>query len=232
MKIVAFTGAGISAESGIPTFRDSSVSIYNDSEIMEIISVDGLKNQPEKLFDFHNKYRKDCRFKKPNLAHKILKVLEDVYNVHIITQNVDDLHEKADSINVYHLHGELFKSRLMDDDTNNPTLMDCRGDLNFGDSLEDGALLRPHSVLFGEMPYNIEKSNELISDCDVLLIIGTSLQIAYTWSLIASANRTGVRVIYINPDKSNVEDLIEMFDKATFEFMEMTASEGLKNLKL
>lgn len=199
---------------------------------MEIISIDGLKNQPEKLFDFHNKYRKDCRFKKPNLSHKILKVLEEAHIVNIITQNVDDLHEKAESTNIYHLHGELFKSRLMDDDTIQPILMECRGDLNYGDALEDGTLLRPHSVLFGEMPYNIEKSNELISECDVLLIIGTSLQIAYTWSLIASANRTGVRVIYINPDNSNVEDLIDMFDKATFEFMEMTAYEGLKNLKL
>lgn len=229
-KIVIYTGAGISVDSGISTFRGDNESLYSNSEFISLLSVEGLKTNPVKVFELHNELREKIRHCRPNSAHSFCYELEQKYDVTVITTNVDNLHEQAGSTNVLHLHGELMKSRLMDDDSTKPTLMDCSQGLNYGDTLEDGLLLRPHTVLFGEYPYNIEQSIKAISECDVLIIIGTSFDITYTASIVASANREGVVVYYIDPNPQY--DLQAFFDKTPINFIETTATEGVKTLTI
>lgn len=231
MKIVAFTGKGIS-DGDIPSFRNSVDRLFSDDELTEILSTKGLKEKPTELFNCHNLYRKKLRFAKPNLVHKILKILEDTHIVNIVTQNIDDLHEKAESLNVYHLYGELFKTRLINDDSENPITFDCRNDLVYGESLEDGEELRPHTVLFDEYPYHIEKTKELLTECDVLLIIGASLNDSDTLRLLSNANRLGVRIVYIDPLDEHIQELENIYTLAVFDYIQATASEGLKQLKL
>jgi NAD-dependent deacetylase len=199
-KIAVFTGAGISAESGVVTFRDTKDGLWYNYKVEEVATIEGWEADRFKVLDFHNIVRAKLKDAAPNEAHLALKKLEEKFEVTIITQNIDDLHERAGSTNVLHLHGELLKSRSI----KNPTLIyECLGDINIGDKCELGSQLRPHTVLFGEYPYNVDESYDAISTCDYLLIIGTSLQIGYTLNLLASVRMSeNAKIFYIDPKPS------------------------------
>jgi len=199
-KIVVFTGAGISAESGVATFRDNQDGLWYNYNVEEVATLDGWRADKFKVLDFHNKVRATLKDAVPNEAHLALKKLEEKFEVTIITQNIDNLHEQAGSTNVLHLHGELNKSRST---KNSRLLYECLGDINIGDKCELGSQLRPHTVLFGEMPWNVNESYDAISVCDYLLIVGTSLQISYTIPLLGSVRVSeNAKVFYIDPKPS------------------------------
>lgn len=170
-KVVVLTGAGISAESGIKTFRDAN-GLWEGHDVMEVASPQGWKKNPELVLEFYNQRRRQVLEVKPNLGHLALVELEKKYHVVIITQNVDNLHEKAGSSNVLHLHGELLKVRS----TQFPDLIyHWEKDLLLGETCEKGAQLRPHIVWFGEPVPMMEKAIEETKDADIFIVIGTSM---------------------------------------------------------
>ncbi len=171
-KLVVLTGAGMSAESGINTFRDSG-GLWEGHDVMEVASVEGWHRDPEKVLEFYNSRRRQLKDAKPNAGHEALVELEKQYNVVIITQNVDDLHERAGSGRVIHLHGELTKARPVDSEE--PIWDIGFKDIRLGDMDEKGRQLRPHIVWFGEMVPMMELAALEVATCSKLLIIGTSL---------------------------------------------------------
>lgn len=179
-NIVVLSGAGVSQESGIKTFRDSN-GLWENHDIMEVASPQGFNDNPELVLEFYNLRRKQLLTVEPNQAHHFLKLLEFDYNVDIITQNVDDLHERAGSSNVLHLHGELLKSRSV---KNEHVIFEQTEDINLGDLAPDGGQLRPHIVWFGEAVPNMIKAAEITQKADILIVIGTSLQVYPAASLI------------------------------------------------
>ncbi|HET8885070.1 MAG TPA: NAD-dependent deacylase [Salinimicrobium sp.] len=172
-KLVVLSGAGISEESGIKTFRDSG-GLWEGHDIMEVASPQGWINNKEIVLDFYNKRRKQLFEVKPNSAHIELAKLEQFFEVNVITQNVDDLHERAGSKKVVHLHGELLKARS---DKNEDYIIEWEKDLKIGDNDPEGNQLRPHIVWFGENVPMLDKAIELTSMADILLIVGTSMQV-------------------------------------------------------
>lgn len=173
-KLVVFTGAGISAESGIKTFRDSD-GLWEEYNINDVATPQAWYKNQKLVLEFYNKRRKQALEALPNPAHQALVLLEEVYDVHIITQNIDDLHERAGSTQVLHLHGEITKSRSTLDETLVYTINGA--DLNLGDLCEKGAQLRPHIVWFGEMVPAMDKANEIASQADIFIVVGTSLAV-------------------------------------------------------
>lgn len=173
-KIVVLSGAGVSAESGIKTFRDSG-GLWEGHDVMEVASPEGWAKDRELVLDFYNERRKNALTAKPNLGHQIIAELEDQFKVTVVTQNIDNLHEKAGSSHVIHLHGELFKSRS----TVDPSLIyNMEGwELNLGDTCEKGAQLRPDIVWFGEMVPMMDVAVEETLSADIFIVIGTSLQV-------------------------------------------------------
>ena len=172
-NIVILTGAGMSADSGLKTFRDHD-GLWEGHDVMEVASPEGWESDRELVLDFYNQRRRNLLVAKPNAGHEALVRLEENYNVEIITQNVDDLHERAGSMNVHHLHGELLKVRS----TGDPYLVyDWEDDLKTGDTCEKGHQLRPQIVWFGEPVPMIEKAAQITSKADILIIIGTSLAV-------------------------------------------------------
>ena len=173
-KIVVLSGAGISAESGIPTFRGAD-GLWEGHDIMDVASPQGWEKNPHLVLDFYNQRRKAARAAEPNAGHRSLVDLETAYEVVIITQNVDDLHERAGSSQVIHLHGELFKSRSTADES---LVYAMEGDtLHWGDTCEQGSQLRPHIVWFGELVPMMEVAQQETAQADVLIVVGTSLQV-------------------------------------------------------
>ncbi|QHT70524.1 NAD-dependent deacylase [Rhodocytophaga rosea] len=171
-KIVVLSGAGISAESGIATFRDAN-GLWEGHDIMEVASPEGWHKNPELVLNFYNERRKNGLTAQPNAGHLALVELEKKFDVVIITQNVDNLHERAGSSNVIHLHGEIFKSRSTVDEN---LVYDMEGwELKLGDLCEKGSQLRPHIVWFGEMVPMIEKAIMEVSSADIFIVVGTSL---------------------------------------------------------
>lgn len=194
-KVVVLSGAGMSAESGIQTFRDAG-GLWEGHDVMSVASPEGWRKNPELVLDFYNQRRRQLLSVQPNPGHLALTHLEKNFEVVIVTQNVDDLHERAGSSQVIHLHGELFKARS----TIFPEIIyDWNKDLLLGDLCERGTQLRPHIVWFGEMVPMLEIAAETISDADFLLIIGTSLQVYPAAGLMhfAPANTP---VFYIDPN--------------------------------
>lgn len=200
-KIVVLTGAGISAESGISTFRDSN-GLWENHEIMDVASPLGWNRNPELVLEFYNQRRNQLKEVTPNPAHYALKDLEAQFEVNIITQNVDDLHERAGSSNVIHLHGELLKARSTYD---HKLILDWENDLCLGDLCKHSQQLRPHIVWFGEDVPMIETAVDLTAAADILLIIGTSLQVYPAAGLMRYAPQ-GIPTWYIDP-KPAIEDL-------------------------
>ena len=179
-KIVVISGAGISAESGISTFRDNN-GLWENHNIMEVASFEGWRKNKELVLDFYNKRRQQVLECLPNKAHRALAQLEKNYDVQIITQNVDDLHERAGSTNIIHLHGELLKARST---VNESLVYSWKKDITLNDTCEKGSQLRPHIVWFGEAVPLLEEALEIVQTADILLVIGTSLLVYPAASLI------------------------------------------------
>lgn len=198
-KIVVLTGAGISAESGISTFRDAG-GLWEGHDIMEVASPQGWQKNPHLVLEFYNLRRKQLHQVKPNAAHIALAELEKDFDVHIVTQNVDNLHERAGSTSVLHLHGELFKVRS----TGNPNLIyEWKEDLNWGDVCENGHQLRPHIVWFGEEVPLISQAIELARSADVFMVVGTSL-VVYPAAGLINYVADSIPKFLIDPNVTNI----------------------------
>ena len=196
-KLVVLTGAGISAESGINTFRDSN-GLWEGHNVMEVASPEGFAANPELVLDFYNQRRKQLLEVAPNKAHFNLQELENDFDVEIITQNVDDLHERAGSKNITHLHGELLKVRSSADEN---LVLEWKKDLDLGDLCIKGSQLRPHIVWFGEMVPMLDKAIEITQKADVLVIIGTSMQV-YPAASLVNFIQTNTPIYFIDPKPS------------------------------
>lgn len=220
-KIVVLTGAGMSAESGISTFRDSN-GLWENHDIMEVASPEGWKNNPKLVLDFYNKRRAQLKEVKPNEGHLILAELEQNFNIQIITQNVDNLHERAGSSNILHLHGELVKVR--GEYSENESIF-WETDIYIGDVNEKGEQLRPDIVWFGEQVPAIDDAIPHMETADVVIIIGTSLQVYPAAGLMHYAN-SHVPVYYVDPKPATIYDLAN-----PLEVLPLSASEGMKILK-
>jgi len=172
-NIVILTGAGISAESGLKTFRDSD-GLWNGYSIQEVATPEGFTKNPKLVLEFYNQRRREIANAKPNAAHLTLAELQNKYAVTIITQNIDNLHERAGSNNVIHLHGEIFKMRSI---ANTQVSYPITGDINLGDFAEDGYQLRPFIVWFNEEVPLLPQAAAVVAEADVFIVIGTSLQV-------------------------------------------------------
>ena len=220
-KLVVLTGAGISAESGIKTFRDSD-GLWEGHDVMEVASPEGWRNNPALVMDFYNKRRQQLKEVVPNAAHQILADLEQHFDVYIITQNVDDLHERAGSSNVLHLHGELLKVRSTKREN---YILDWTDDLNFGDLDDNGHQLRPHIVWFGEAVPALEEAVRITNEADFFAVVGTSLQVYPAAGLVDFA-KPGTTLFYVDLNPARIPNL-----RNELEVIPKTASEGMKLLK-
>lgn len=220
-KLVVLSGAGISAESGIKTFRDAD-GLWEGHDIMEVASPIGFAKNPELVLDFYNKRRAQLLEVQPNQAHSILAELQNEFDVHIITQNVDDLHERAGSNNVTHLHGELLKVRSV---YNEQIILHWKKELFLGDVDQFGNQLRPHIVWFGEEVPAMEKALEIVEKADILVVIGTSLQVYPAAGLINYVEQH-IPVYYIDPKPATIYDLPN-----PLEVIALSATEGMRILK-
>ena len=183
-SLVVLSGAGMSAESGIATFRGSD-GLWEGHRVKEVASPEGFAANPELVLDFYNQRRRQIVAASPNEGHQALARLERIFDVHVVTQNVDDLHERGGSTNVMHLHGEIRKARSMADES---LVVPIEGtELNVGDCGPDGAQLRPHIVWFGEAVPLIESAMDVVSQADVLVVVGTSLQVYPAAGLVGYA---------------------------------------------
>jgi len=194
-KLVVLSGAGVSQESGLQTFRDMG-GVWEQYDVSEVASPEAWKRNPELVLRFYNERRKKLWEARPNAAHRGIADLEAQFEVQVITQNVDDLHEQAGSSNVLHLHGELRKARSTVDPGLVYTL--SQPELNIGDLCEKGSQLRPHIVWFCEQVPNIKPAATLVSGADILVIIGTSLQVYPAAGLIDHV-RPGTPVFVVDP---------------------------------
>ena len=210
--LVVLTGAGMSAESGIKTFRDAD-GLWEGHDVMEVATPEGFAANPELVLDFYNQRRKQLFEVKPNRAHIDLSKLEDDFKVTIITQNVDDLHERAGSTNVIHLHGELLKARSSYDEKD---IQKWKTDLVLGDLCQKGHQLRPHIVWFGEDVPMIESAVEICKTANVLIIIGTSMQVYPAASLMHYVpQNTPTYFIDPKPSMESKENLTVITETAT-----------------
>lgn len=218
-RLVISTGAGMSAESGISTFRDAG-GLWENYPVMDVCSADGFIRNPALVHKFYNERRVQLVNCKPNAGHIALAELESHFDVKIITQNVDDLHERAGSSDVLHLHGELMKVRAVDNDS-------LVFDLHPGalettpDTIIDGHHVRPHIVFFQEAVPNFEPATEIVSTADIFVIIGTSL-VVYPAAALLHYVRPGVPVYYIDPNPAAVP--------AGVTVIKATATEGIRRL--
>lgn len=219
-NIVVLTGAGISAESGLKTFRDAN-GLWEGHDVMEVASKEGFQNNPELVLDFYNQRRRQLNTVSPNAAHLALVQLEEQFNVNIITQNVDDLHERARSTKVLHLHGELLKARS----TGIPEdIFECSTDIVLGDLCDQGHQIRPHIVWFGEAVPLLEEAIAITEKADILIIIGTSMQVYPAASLINFVT-IGTPIYFIDPAPSVAEN-----SQNNLSVIARTAVEGVPNL--
>lgn len=220
-KLVILTGAGISAESGIKTFRDSG-GLWEGHNVDDVATPQGWHKNPTLVLDFYNKRRQELKTVKPNEAHLILADLENDFDIQIITQNVDNLHERAGSKNVLHLHGELLKVRST---KNENYILDWSENLHLGDFDDKKNQLRPHIVWFGEDVPALEYAVKLVQLADILIIIGTSLQVYPAASLMHFAPEDCL-VYYIDPNPANVSNTPQ-----NFKIIEALASKGMQILQ-
>ena len=217
-KLVVLSGAGISAESGVKTFRDSN-GLWENHRIDDVASPEGFQRNPQMVLDFYNARRKQLQEVEPNEAHLLLAKLEEYFEVHIITQNVDDLHERGGSSRIIHLHGELKKARPIDSESE--TIV-WEKDLNLGDLNSKGVQLRPHIVWFGEMVPEMDQAVKIAETADIFLVIGTSMQVYPAASLIQFIpDHCEVFVIDPNLDQNFV---------AADHFLKTSATDGMRKL--
>lgn len=219
LKLVVSTGAGISAESGISTFRDAG-GLWEQYPVMDVASADGFRRDPALVHRFYNERRAALATVRPNRAHELLRELEEHFDVYVITQNVDDLHERAGSSKVLHLHGELMKVRDVNDPDRIYSLPDYMSTAD-PDTVIDGHHVRPHIVFFQEAVPMFEPATELAAQADIFVIIGTSLAV-YPAAALLHYVRAGVPVYYIDPNPGSVP--------ANVHVIRATASRGLEEL--
>lgn len=220
-SLVVLTGSGISAESGLKTFRESG-GLWEGYDVYEVATPQGWYKNPALVLDFYNQRRKQALEAHPNEAHKILADLEKHFQVTIITQNVDNLHEQAGSKNVIHLHGELFKSRSTVDEN---LVYDVKGwELNLGDTCEKGSQLRPHIVWFGEMVPMMEVAVRVTLKADIFLVVGTSLIVYPAASLLEYVGHTIPKFI-VDPN------MPEVYSRPNLYLIEEKASTGMKKVR-
>lgn len=193
--IVVLTGAGISAESGVKTFRDAG-GLWEGYDIMEVASPSGWQKNKRLVLDFYNQRRAQLKHVQPNMAHKCLVKLEQYFKVSVITQNVDDLHERAGSSNIVHLHGELLKVRS---EIYPELVYNWSKNLYIGDVCKNNTQLRPHIVWFGEEVPMLEKAIKITASADILIIIGTSMQVYPAANLINFVSNT-IPIYFIDPN--------------------------------
>jgi NAD-dependent deacetylase len=212
-KLVVLTGAGISAESGLKTFRDSD-GLWEGYEVSRVATPGAWARDPRLVLDFYNQRRRDVSKALPNAAHDGLKQLEEYFDVRIITQNIDDLHERAGSSSVLHLHGEIFKMRSEGDEN---LVYDIRGDIRLGDKAPDGAQFRPHIVWFEEAVPMIEPAIRLVRSADLFAVIGSSLVVYPAAGLIHAAPASIPKFILDKqiPPTRDVGNLLEIEKPAT-----------------
>ena len=223
-KLVISSGAGISAESGISTFRDAG-GLWENYPVMEVCSADGFERNPALVHEFYNARRKDLISKNPNDAHKILAELEKDFDVYVITQNVDDLHERAGSSKILHLHGELMKIRSV----RNPDYIESL-DLEHLETTpatkgKNGDTMRPHIVFFQEAVPNMETAVDWVHEADIFVVIGTSLNV-YPAAGLLHYVRPGIPIYYIDPNPANVT-----ITNPEVHIIKATATEGMRKLK-
>lgn len=220
-NLVVLTGAGVSAESGVSTFRDSN-GLWENHRVEDVASIEGWYRDPSLVLDFYNGRRTQLATVKPNSAHYAIASLEDEWNVTVVTQNVDNLHERAGSTKIIHLHGELTKVRPENcyndqDGFSEDTVFDIGYDtIQIGDKAPNGAQLRPHIVWFGEAVPKIDQAIDAVEAADVILIVGTSLQVYPAAGLYAFA-KAGTPIYIIDPAEVRVKDsrLTHIKDVAT-----------------
>ncbi len=226
-KIVVLTGAGVSEESGIKTFRDAD-GLWEGHDVMEVATPEGFEANPDLVLEFYNQRRRQLLEVQPNKAHLGVAELEKKYEVQIITQNVDDLHERAGSSSVLHLHGELRKARSTADEN---LIYDWDKDIRIGDTCEKGSQLRPHIVWFGEAVPMFDKAVEITEKADILVIIGTSMQV-YPAASLVSYVRPNTPIYLIDPKpaiaKNQFSNLTIIPKKATKGVEELLESLKLK----
>jgi len=220
--IVVLTGAGMSAESGIATFRDSG-GLWEQYSIEDVATPEGFRRNPQLVLDFYNARRKAAFDAKPNEGHIGLAEMEKDYKVSIITQNVDELHERAGSTNVLHLHGELSKVRSTADPSLIYTLTPDNYEIKLGDKCEKGSQLRPHIVWFGEAVPMIEQAMKIVQTADILVVIGTSLNVYPAAGLLGYVN-SAIPVYLIDPNDVSTR-------QADIHFIKKGASEGVAELR-
>lgn len=221
-KIVALSGAGISAESGINTFRDSD-GLWEGHDVYEVASREGFAANPDLVLDFYNQRRRQLLSVAPNLGHHSLVTLEKDFDVVVITQNVDDLHERAGSTNVIHLHGELLKAQSTQ---NEDLVYPCKTGIVWGDKCEQGSQLRPFIVWFGEMVPELERAANEVMSADIVVIVGTSMQVYPAASLVGYAG-VNVPIYYVDPKPATSNEL-RRAERLTV--IEDTAANGLPKL--
>jgi NAD-dependent protein deacetylase/lipoamidase len=213
-KVVILTGAGMSAESGLKTFRDAD-GLWEGHDVMEVASPQGWYKNSELVLDFYNQRRRQLMQVQPNKAHQLLAQLEGTFDIDIITQNVDDLHERAGSKRVLHLHGELLKVRSS---KNESLVYDWTKDLYLGDKCETGSQLRPHIVWFGEAVPMLDQAIDITKRADILVIIGTSMQVYPAASLIHYI-KNNTPIYFIDPkpsiDNNNYANITIFAEKAS-----------------
>jgi NAD-dependent deacetylase len=220
-KLVVLTGAGISAESGIKTFRDSD-GLWEGHNVMDVATPEGWHKNPSLVLDFYNQRRQQLKEVQPNKGHQILAELENDFDVYIITQNVDDLHERAGSSNITHLHGQLLKVRSS---KNENYILDWQDDLNFGDVDHQGNQLRPHIVWFGEQVPALDKAIAITEQADYFAVIGTSLQV-YPAAGLIDFTKQETPIYYIDPKPAKIPNL-----RNPLVVIPSIASEGMLILK-
>lgn len=226
-KILIFSGAGLDKESGVETFRDSKDGLWNNNKIEDVATINGWYRDREKVLNFYNMRRSQLKNVEPNIAHKIIAELENDYDVTVVTQNVTDLHKRAGSTNIIHLHGELKKVRS----TLNPSLIyDWEGDCNIGDKCERGSQLRPHIVWFGEElnQSNMDRALDAAKNCDICIIVGTSMQVSPANSIPFLTKETAT-IYYVDP--SDADFYVAEYRRDFFHHYKEAASTGMEKVK-
>ncbi len=219
-RLVVSTGAGISAESGISTFRDAD-GLWENYPVMDVCSADGFARNPALVHEFYNARRRQLFEVRPNEAHRILAGLEKNFEVDVITQNVDDLHERAGSSHVTHLHGELMKVRAIDDESLTWRLTEAVA-ATTPDTVIDGHRVRPHIVFFQEAVPMFEPATQIAAQADIFVIIGTSL-VVYPAAALLRYVRPGTPIYYIDPRPASVPPDVHVIPT--------TATEGMRILE-
>jgi NAD-dependent deacetylase len=226
-KVLIFTGAGVSVESGVPAFRVGDDGLWLNHKVEDVATPDGWRRDKEKVLNFYNMRRAQLKTIEPNLAHKIIAELENDFDVTVVTQNVDNLHERAGSTNIIHLHGELTKVRS----TLNPSLVyDCIEDCNLGDKCEKGSQLRPHIVWFGEdLDYkNTDLASDAASEADVCIVVGTSMKVSPA-NQIPFLTKPETLIFVVDP--SEMDFYIDKQRRPFIEHIQDVASSGMKKVK-